>query len=300
MVRIRRLATALVAIVALTTALRATAAQAQTLERLTVQSFALSADVANLQVDVPFHLIVTLHVRERVSRIDNLELPILAELELLGDERRLENRPAGSLYRETITVVAHHSGTITIGPAVLQAIDARDRRAKQYSTNGLTLNISGGSAAPPPFSENAVADMALFAFRLMLWIGGVLCATVLMVLIFRRRSALPQAVRPEPAQPLAPPAAVEPRSQRDELRDALTVLRAERTRPTAVRVRTLVWRMVGASEGETLADVLQRPEATNPPMRELLRALERAAFTYDDDLAAAIDAACATLERYVA
>ena len=61
------------------------------------------------------------------------------------------------------------------------------------------------------------------------------------------------------------------------------MLRADRNRPTAVRVRTVVWELIGASEGETLADVLRRPEAADPRMAGVLRALERAAFTYDDD-----------------
>jgi hypothetical protein len=299
-VRIRRLAAALVALAALVTAMRATGVHAQALQRLTVQSFALSADTGKPQVDVPFHLIVTLRVRERVTEIDNLELPILAELELLGDERRLQSAPGGTSYRETITVVARHNGSIAIAPAVLQAIDARDRRAKQYSTNGLTLHVSGGSAPPPVLAENAATGFALAAFRLMLWIGGILCAIVVVVSIFRRRPALPHTVEISEPEPAAPPPVVKARSPREDLRDALTVLRAERSRGTAVRVRALVWRMVGASEGETLADVLQRPEATNPALCEVLRALERAAFTYDEDLPPAIDAASSTLERYLA
>ena len=34
-------------------------------------------------------------------------------------------------------------------------------------------------------------------------------------------------------------------------------------------------------------------------MRDLLTAFERSAFTYDDDLDAAIDDACRALERYI-
>ncbi len=279
-------------------AVRATPGGAQTLQRLTVLSFALSADTDRPQIEVPFHLIVVLHVRERVTAIDDLELPILAELELLGDERSLQSGPSGTEYRETIAVVAHRGGTIQIGPAVLQAVDARDRRAKQYSTNGLTLNVSGANPAPLPESENELEGVARVAFRFVLLAAGFACAIVVVALIFRRR---PVAPKPAPATPSQPAAAPIPRarSQRDELREALTVLRAERTRTTAVRVRELVWRMTGASEGETLADVLQRPEAASPPMRELLRSLERAAFTYDDDLVAAIEAVCDRLDRYL-
>ncbi len=296
MVPIRRLAAALIGLAAFALAARATG-HAQALQRLTVQSFALSADTDKPQVDVPFHLIVVLRVRERVTTVENLELPILAELELRGDERRLENGPAGTTYRETIAVVAHRGGTLAIGPAVLQAVDARDRRPKQYSTNGLTLTVTG-SSAPQPGTENPLTSVARFAVRLALWIGGLVCAVVVVVLIFRRRPAPPMTVRPALPDPAPPVPVLQPRSQRDELLDALTVLRAEPTRTSAVRVRAVTWRMVGASEGETLADVLQRPEAENPAMRELLRALERAAFTYDADLTAAIDAACDTLQRY--
>jgi hypothetical protein len=57
--------------------------------------------------------------------------------------------------------------------------------------------------------------------------------------------------------------------------------------------------MLGAAEGETLGDVLRRRESSDPTLRALLISLERSAFTYDDDLAAAIEDACAALERYM-
>ena len=117
------------------------------LARLTVQSFVLAADTANPQVDVPFHLIVTLRVRERVNEVADLNLPILAELELLGDERETASTPRGTQYRETITVVAHRAGPISIAPATLQAIDARDGKAKQWFTNGLDAPGGGRRAA---------------------------------------------------------------------------------------------------------------------------------------------------------
>jgi hypothetical protein len=84
------------------------------------------------------------------------------------------------------------------------------------------------------------------------------------------------------------------------LRDALVTLRAERSRRAALDVRALLWRMMGATERETLSDVLRRPEANEPAMRDVLRSLERAAFTYDDDLSDALDAAVAALERVAA
>ena len=291
MVRIRRLATPLT--LALAVAAVAQPASAQSLQRLTVLSFALGADTSAPPVDVPFHLIVTLRVRERVTRIDNLELPLLAEVELLGDERRLENGPGGTTYRETIAVVAHRAGTLTIAPALLQAVDPRDRRAKQYATNGLVLHVAG--PAPLQGAENAAESLAAGALRIVLWVAGVACVAVLAALLLRRRPApAPVAVAPPPA-PAAPP----PRTARDELTDALAVLRADPSRSSAVRVRALVWSLLGAEEGETLADVLRRPAAAEPAMGELLRALERAAFTYDADLPAALANARAALEYFL-
>lgn len=290
--------------VALTFAVLALAGplRAQTLESLTVESFTLSADTAHPKIEEPFHLIVALRVRERVTQIDDLELPILAELELLGDERRVVTDSSGTQYRETITVVAHHTGSIAIAPATLQAIDARDGHPKQYFTNPLTLAVSGGSLEPLAGTGTFADLVTRYLGRAILLGAGVLCAILLGVLFLRR----PRAVAHVPAAPApvtVPRPAIQPtapRSRRDRLQDALTVLRAEPTRASAVRVRTAVWSMVGASEGETLADVLQRPQAGDARTRDVLRALERAAFTYDADLRAAIEDACNALERALA
>ncbi|MBV8372230.1 MAG: hypothetical protein JOY69_03135, partial [Candidatus Eremiobacteraeota bacterium] len=169
---------------------------------------------------------------------------------------------------------------------------ARDRHAKQFSTNGLTLDVRGSAAG-----ENLPAEIASAVLRVVLWTGGVVCAIVVLVLVFRRRSRTVPAV----AQVAVTASAPAPPAHRanDDLRDALTVLRAEPTRATAVRVRALLWRMMGAEEGATLSDVLARPGALETHVRDVLRALERAAFTYDADLAAAILEASSALEAFL-
>jgi hypothetical protein len=275
-------------------------ARAQALQRLTVQSFTFSADTVRPQVEVPFHLIVSLHVRERVGAIEDVNLPVLAEVELLGDERQLTSGPSGTQYREIITVVAHHAGTIALAPATLQAIDARDGKAKQWFTNSLTLDVRGSLTAPLHTGEHIAAAIGALLLRVLLWAIGITCAIAVVVLLFRRRRAETPPPPPAPRpQPPAPPI-VAARSKRAQVEDALTVLRAQPTRASSVSVRSAMWRMVGAWDGETLGDVLQRPEATEPRTRDILRALERAAFTYDDDLGAAITDACTALERYLA
>lgn len=275
----------------------ATSAPAQGLARLTVQSFTLASDTNAPRMDLPFHLIVTLRVRERLSQIANLNLPILAQLELLGDERETVSGPRGTQYRETITVVAHQAGAIAIAPATLQAIDARDGKPKQWYTNGLTLHVAG---AAPHVLRNALQvlrGVARALFWVLLWLLGIGVIMLFAVLIFRRRQRPAVATYVPPPAPPPPP--IVARSRRQQAEDALAVLRTERSRPAAVAVRAAIWRMVGASDGETLGDVLRRPDSHEEMMPQLLVALERSAFTYDDDLLPAIEDACAALERYI-
>jgi hypothetical protein len=231
--------------------------------------------------------------------VDNLDLPLLAQLELLGDERATTSGPRGTLYRESITVVAHEGGTLTIAPATLQAIDARDGKPKQWFTNELRLRAAGAPAPTLGAGANALLVAVLTALRLFFWVTalvlGLGCVAALAVLLFRRRP-VPATL---PAPPPPPPQVQRTRSRREEAEDALAALRAQPSRSTAIAVRTAIWRMAGASDGETLNDVLRRPGSHDAAMRDLLVALERSAFTYDADLNAAIDGACRALERYI-
>jgi len=227
-------------------------------------------------------------VRERVTQIENIDLPILAQLDLLGDERETTAAPRGTEYRETITLVAHAGGSLAIAPATLQAIDARDGKAKQWYTNGLTLAVIG---APIRVNRGFAS--------LILWTLGVLCVIAIAVLLLRRRRSVAPPIRVAPAAPPPEPPRVVVRSRRQQAQDALAVLRTERTRSAAIDVRAAIWRMVGASDGETLGDVLRRPGTNDLSMRQLLIALERSAFTYDADLNPAIEDACSALDRYI-
>ncbi|HTU70942.1 MAG TPA: hypothetical protein VMF11_11550 [Candidatus Baltobacteraceae bacterium] len=259
-----------------------TAASAQSLQRVTVTALTLSADTLTPHVEAPFHLVITAHVRERVSEFDNLDLPILAELELLGDEHGVVAAAGGTTYREVITVVAHHSGSITVAPVTFDAIDARDGKAKRYFSNSLTLHVAGLLPLAPSYhGSNALLPALLVA------------AALLAFVVLRRRRVPPSA----PVITLARPVPVVAADPRAMLREALGVLRAQRNRVGAMRARSTVRRMVGASDAETLNDVLRRPAASTPDLRDLLRALERAGFTHDADLSAAIAAAIAQLER---
>ncbi len=281
-------------------------AHGETLARLTVESFDLASDTTAPKIDVPFHLVLTVRVRERVPKMQNINLPILAELELLGDERETASRPRGTLYRETITVVARNPGPLAIAPATLLAIDARDGRAKEWYSNSLRLRVMGsGSDHLLRSGGRVLLAASLAALRLVLWLLlwmlGIGCLAMIVLLFVRRRSRLPApspAATSTAAVPSTAPSLRE-RSEREQAQDALAVLRTQRSRAAAVAVRTAMWRMVGASDGETLGDVLRRTGLHEVTMRQLLVALERSAFTHEGDLHAAIEDACSALERYI-
>lgn len=264
-------------------ALFAPAAAQSSLQRLTVTQLTLGSNQSGPQVEVPFELIVTAHVREHVSELRNLDLPVLTDVELLGDEHALIAGPKGTTYTERIRVVAHHSGAITIDPVTLDAIDARDGKPKRYSSNALTLLVGGGVAAVTP-----AFDLAAAIGTLLRWLIPLLAIAIIIAAFMRRRRPVQALPAPHPVPiPEQPPAPV--RTRQDRLRDARTVLAASRTRPTVLHIRTMVREMVGADDAETLADVLRRTTPDAGAMRALLVALERAAFTHDDDFQRAVN-----------
>ncbi len=181
-------------------------AQAQALQRLTVSNFALSADAPSPKLEQPFHLIVTVHVKQQVATLENLDLPILAELELLGDERRITRDASGTTYRENITVIAHHTGAIHIAPATLDAVDARDGKAKRFFSNDLTVNVSGGALQPLREAGNAAGAVLRAGLTIAFWIACLAAAAFVAITVYRRRRApVATTVRSYVAPPPLPP-----------------------------------------------------------------------------------------------
>jgi hypothetical protein len=213
-------------------------------------------------------------------------LPMFGPLEILGDEKQVLAGAGGTEYRETISVVSHQSGTISIAPAYLDAIDARDGKPKRFLSNALTLRVGGAAAASLAPLLRTLAEIAAGIAVVLLMALGVLRL---------RRPSRVVAPPTQAAQP-APPAAPTPSDERPYA-TALADLQAEPSRACARRVRERIWQTMGASRFDTLADVLRRPAAHDPAVRGVLRALERAAFTHDADLRPALDDAISVLAR---
>lgn len=264
----RRLSSLIFALAALACA---ASAQAQQLQRLHVRSFTLTTDTEQPKLDVPFNVTLTIWVAENVQ-LQNVYLPAFAGPEELGDVREQHRSPSGTLYRETLMLVAHAPGALSIGSAYLDAIDASDGKPKRFSSNGLQLNVSG---PPVPVSWSG---------RAIIWMVAIVCGLALFA-IFRskRRVAAPRTA----ASPLPPQetAARDP----NPLATALLELRTRRDRAAVMRVRSVLWHIAGARSGQTLQDVLQLAPAADGDLRAMLAAVECAAFVEQDRLEDAID-----------
>lgn len=262
----------------------ANGANAQSLQRLHVQTLTLSADTATPELEVPFHLTIHSRVTEPVQ-LRNIELPEFDGLESLGDQRSQSATPKGTEYDEVLTVVAHQSGTINVSPAYLDAIDARDGKPKRFLSNSLRLNVGRGGLSP----VNAIATFFGVLFRVALGALLLVAAIFVLVAIFRRRPT-PVAHPPEPPSEVV----VERPDPNARVRAALQELRASPDRVHVLHLRAALWRRSGVPDGATLADFLSAEP--NVARRSAARAVEVAAFVDDDVLQRCIDEAVRATE----
>lgn len=252
---------------------------AQEYQRLHVRSFTLSSDSAHPQLEQPFHVTVAIRVDERVSELRNVFLPTFFGAEELGDESQIAHAGRGTTYRETLTLVAHASGTLSVSPAYLDAVDARDGLAKRFISNSLQLPVGRG---PQVRIWKTLRTIALVVMEIAL-----VCAAIFVVaaIFLRKRNVPAAAAVPAPLPPAAPP--VPPAA--NDVDEAWARLRSSRDRASVRNLRGVLWKKAGASAGETLSDVLRRPSAAQAEIRRLLILVERAAFIEDARLDDAIE-----------
>lgn len=72
---------------------------AELLQRFHVQGFRVTSDTPRPRVGVPFHVTMTIHVRERITQLQYVSLPTFSGLENLGGRHLLTRvRGDGSTY----------------------------------------------------------------------------------------------------------------------------------------------------------------------------------------------------------
>jgi ABC-type amino acid transport substrate-binding protein len=264
-------------------------ARAEPLATLHVRTFSMSADPTSLRVGDTVRLTIVARVDESVLELDNVTLPDLSGFDVLGDERRCTSGTGGTACSETLTLSPTVGGERTIGPAIMDAVDARNGRPSRFATGTVTLHIAGSPPASAVSSRlvglvgdlaRAIAIFALVTFAAWVLLWG-----------FRRRTP-PAAIAPPPP-PEAPPD--DPAARYTSL---VAALAEEPTRERALAVRAALRERVGARENETLADLRARRAGGNGATTlAALGAVERAAFCEDERVAAAVGEALPFLKH---
>ncbi len=256
------------------------------LQRFHVLGVRVTSDTPHPRVGVPFHVTLTVRVREHITQLQYVSPPTFSGLENLGGRHSLTHvRGGGSIYSETLTLVAHAPGPVAIGSAYLDAVDLHDGKTKRFISNNLILSVIGTTPANTRVTIRTV---------LLIILGLALLAAVAFA-IFRRRRR--HATAFDPAQRLMNNPLPAPEIG---LGEALANLRARRDRPSVLRVREALRRIAGASQSETLGDVLQHAPARDEDLRRMLIAIEHAAFVHDTRLQRAIDGALSAEEHSIA
>lgn len=259
------------------------------LQRLHVTGISVTSDTQQPRVNVPFHVTLTIHVRERITQLQFVSLPTYSGLENIGDQHSVTNVPGGgSIYHETLTLVAHAPGPVAIGSAYLDAVDLRDGKTKRFISNDLILHVMGTAV---PESRKVWILVLLAALAL------ILLAALIFVLarLLRKRRVSGESHEAGLTHALAPP-----RVPPIPLDEALDRLRMQRDRASVVCVREALWDAAEAHDGETLDDVLRREPARRNGFRRFLVAIERAMFVPDAQLSQAIEHALSEGEQRMA
>jgi hypothetical protein len=239
----------------------------------------MSVDRASVAVGEPFHITIGTHVDERVVELDNLTLPDLSGFESLGDERRCVASGTGSECMEIVTLDATVAGRRTIAGATLDAIDARNGKPSRFTTDAVTIDVTG--AAPDPVGDT-ISNFLFGAIR------GAIVFVLVVVGVFaliwgfasRRRTSMPP---PPPAVPYVP-VAQPPPDPLARFRELVDELARDPSRANVRKVRDAMRASVGARDEETFGDLAAR-HAAEPAVLDALGAVERAAFCEDDRVA---------------
>ena len=251
-------------------AMLALAAPADALRRLHVDALTMRADRNHVAIGQVFHLAMRVRVREDVAALDELVVPDVGALQLEGDERHVTRSSAGTDVVETLTLEATASGRYTLRGAYLDAIDARTGKLTRFSADPLTIVVDEPGLFAGGEGRRAVRAILLGAGVLLAALAG---AALLIALARARRRRELSRVEPSAIVPVtAPP----PRTQRDEVAEALREFRRAPETPPLLRLRAALFAAAGAKPGATLRDALRA--GADERLRAALIAAERTAF----------------------
>ena len=247
-------------------------------------------DRTRVKIGEAFHLAIHVHVRERVSALDELVVPDVGTLRILGDERAVKPGPAGTDVTETLTLEASAPGVYVLAPAYFDAIDARTKKPSRFSADR-PVRVVVDDASLPASGPGALRTILVA----LLVAGAAIAAFAAGALIRRRKPRVPVQPEPAPFPAAAPPPVTGPRER------VRATLQLVQTSPSSAALRALRTALVvaaGAPEGATLRDALAA--TADPALRAALLVSERAVFGPEMQRAGATAALCDAAEAWLA
>jgi hypothetical protein len=243
------------------------------LRALHVRDLSMRADKTQVRVHEPFHLAIHVHVNENVAALDELVIPDVGTMQMLGDERHTTHSAGGTDVVETLTLEPAVAGRFTFKPAYLDAIDARDRKPKRFSASRpVTVVVDSGA----PLAESAGSALRQLAAGALIALGAAVALAALIVLARRHRRRRRERPVPSPATVQPPTVAPPPSTPRDAVAAALRAYRVAPAAAALSALRAALFAAAGTASGATLRDALG---ATNDHgLRGALLAAERTAF----------------------
>ncbi len=226
----------------------------------------MRADRRQVAVGEDFHLTIHARVAQRIDALDDLVIPDVGTMHVLGDERHVTHGPAGTDVDEVLTLEPAEPGLVTIAGATLDAIDDRTGKPTRFTADTVRIQIGPPASTGLPW-ERIIAGVIL---------GGAVVAMGALALTRLARPRRSAEIAPSvPAVVVAAPVAVA-LSPRDDVRVALRAYRAQPSRGTVDTLRAALYRASGVAGGATLADALR--SVRDERLRTALRAADAAAF----------------------
>lgn len=267
---------------------------------LDVEALGMHADRSQVRVGEMFHLVVHVRVRENLSALDELVVPDVATMQLLGDERRITHGAGGTEVVETLTLEPTAGGRYTFAPAYLDAIDPHALRPKRFSADrASTVVVTDPAPAAGGDGWELGRSIATLVVVFVV-IAAVALALLGRIRARRERSLVADVTLCLSKGPAAPPrpSLSTPRVRGERVAEALRAYRRSPGSTMLERLRAALFGAAGAAPGATLRDALR---IGDPALHDALRAAEGAAFgpTEAREIASRelIDAAEAWLRR---
>jgi hypothetical protein len=260
-------------------------AAGQGLRTLHVEALTMRADRTAVPIGADVHLTIHARVRERVAALDELIVPEVGTMHLLGDERRVRQGPGFTDIDEALTLEPVEAGTTLIPGAYLDAVDGRTGKPTRFTANGVRITVAAAAGQ----GDGMLRHVAFVLLGLLLATMGIVLAARTLQRRAPQARALAAARDPLPVVPAHSP--------REAVREAFATYRRAPSRAALGRLRAALFAAAGTPPGSTARDAATA--TADAQLIVALREAEAAMFAAPGARAVAADELIETLEGWL-